>query len=108
LGVRAFCRRQGLAENLFYAWRRELTVRDGERVVAREATPAALQPANQRAAFAEVCVTATAEPRLTASTETATATIEIILCSQRRIAISPGFDPATLAAVLDMLERRAC
>ena len=30
LGVRAFCQQQALAENSFYAWRRELAVRDRE------------------------------------------------------------------------------
>lgn len=31
LGVRAFCRREGLAESAFYFWRRELARRDGEK-----------------------------------------------------------------------------
>ena len=29
-GVREFCRKRGLKENLFYAWRRELKTRDRE------------------------------------------------------------------------------
>jgi hypothetical protein len=109
LGVRAFCHQQGLAENSFYAWRKELASRDREQA----AVPAAVGEkraiavphavAQHTAAFAEVLVTATAEPM-----STATATIEIILAGQRRIAITPGFDPATLAAVLDLLEQRPC
>ena len=92
LGVRAFCQQQGLAENLFYAWRRELAVRDRE------------QPATPDAAFTEVLVTPPAELRSPAPA----ATLEIILASPRRIAIEPGFDPATLTAVLDLLEQRPC
>ena len=30
LSTRAFCRERGLKENLFYSWRRELKLRDGE------------------------------------------------------------------------------
>jgi transposase-like protein len=105
LSVRAFCRQQGLAENSFYAWRRELAVRDREQAAAR--TPAALQPEQPRTPFAEVVVAVPAELR------PVTPAIEIILTTAgssaaRRIAISPGFDPATLAAVLDVLEQRAC
>ena len=108
LGVRAFCRERGLAENSFYAWRRELAVRDREPAAARDTTRASvsLQPASS-AAFAEVVVTAPAE-RLPA-----TPAIEIILApacrsQPRRVAIAPGFDPATLTAVLDVLEQRPC
>jgi transposase-like protein len=119
LSVRAFCRERDLAESLFYAWRRELAVRDREQAAAR--TPAAQQPAysqqqpeKPRTPFAEVVVAVPAELR------SATPAIEIILTpagsssgtpdssAARRIAISPGFDPATLSAVLDVLERRAC
>ncbi len=30
LGVRAFCRREGMSEPSFYGWRRELRLRDAE------------------------------------------------------------------------------
>lgn len=39
LSVRAFCRREQLAENSFYAWRRTLAERDGE-VESRQRAPA--------------------------------------------------------------------
>jgi transposase-like protein len=107
LGVRAFCRQQGLAENLFYAWRRELAVRDREQAAAAadvQRTSAAQKSAAPDTAFTEVLVTAPAESKST----TPTATLEIILASPRRIAIAPGFDPATLTAVLDVLEQRPC
>lgn len=38
LGVRAFCRREGLAESAFYCWRRELARRDGAQL-SRGASP---------------------------------------------------------------------
>jgi hypothetical protein len=89
-----------------------LAVRDCEPTAVR--TPSALQPAysqqqpeKPRTPFAEVVVAVPAELR------SVTPAIEIILTpagssAGRRIAISPGFDPATLNAVLDVLEGRAC
>ncbi len=38
LGVRAFCRREGLTESAFYFWRRELDRRDGEEL-SRDTSP---------------------------------------------------------------------
>jgi hypothetical protein len=110
LGVRAFCQELGLAENLFYAWRRELTARDREQALASTAapdvnrTPEAHQTAALGGAFAEVLLSGAAEPR----PATSRPAIEIILDHSRRVAIAPGFDPATLTAVLDLLERRPC
>ncbi len=106
LGVRAFCQQQALAENSFYAWRRELTVRDREQAAAAGGKRIAAAQKNtvaQPAMFTEVLVTAPAQP-LTAPT----APIEIILTSQRRIAVAPGFDPATLRAVMNVLEDQSC
>lgn len=101
--MRAFCRRQGLAENSFYGWRRELAVR------AREQAPAGPAAAHPRAAFAELV----AAPAASSAISSATSVSAIILAAADRlpawrIAIEPGFDPATLAAVLDVLEGRAC
>lgn len=45
LSVRAFCQREGLAESNFYAWRRELRLRDREAVGARSKPAAAFLPA---------------------------------------------------------------
>jgi len=98
LTVRAFCRRRGLAENLFYAWRRELAIRD------RELAPTEVESASRRTPFVEVV---SAPPE----SSPATPAIEIVLTPAspaRRIVIAAGFDPATLSAVLDVLERRAC
>ena len=40
LSIRAFCRREGLTESAFYAWRRELRLREGEAALALEGRPA--------------------------------------------------------------------
>lgn len=110
LTVREFCRQQGLAENLFYAWRRELAGRDQERASSPTAaadvprSPQAPQPVAQVAAFTEVLVDASAEPRFT----TPSAQLEIVFANPRRIVIPAGFDSATLTAVLDLLEQRPC
>ena len=110
LTVREFCRQQGLAENLFYAWRRELAGRDQERASSPTATSEVAQsaepplPVAQVAAFTEVLVNAAAEPRFTAPPSQ----LEIVLANPRRIVIPAGFDSATLTAVLDLLEQRPC
>ena len=79
LGVRAYCQQEQLAENSFYAWRRELERR---------------RPANTTPqGFTELVVA----PRLTSNA------LELVI-GQRRVVIPPGFDPASLRAVLEVLE----
>jgi hypothetical protein len=80
LSVAAFCRRQGLAEARFYAWRRLLAQRDAE----------------QRA-FVPVQV-------LSESTPASGRMLEVILTSGRRLRVPGGFDAATLRQVLTVLE----
>jgi|SRR5579862_2649991 hypothetical protein len=85
LSVRAFCARHGLTEPTFYAWRRVLAQR-----------PAA------RRAFVPVEVVAD-QPTALASP------LEVVLGDGRRLRVAPGFDAATLRALLGVLEEgRPC
>jgi transposase-like protein len=93
LSIAAFCRRARVPVSSFYAWRRKLRA-GGGRVVSGCAPEG----------FAEVRLTA--EP---GAVEPAAATgpgaIELHLPHGRRIVVRPGFDRATLLAVVDVLER---
>jgi hypothetical protein len=90
LSVRAFCERRGLAEQRFYAWRRELDRRAGERTD------------NLPSAFVPVEVVAAAAP------DPSTA-LELVLSGGRTLRVAPGFDAATLRQLLAVLEEgRPC
>lgn len=84
--VREYCLQHELAENSFYAWRRELRLRAQEATSPRKTT-----------GFSEVVVTPAP----------ATAPLEVLI-GARRIAVLPGFDPQTLWQVVQVLERPAC
>jgi hypothetical protein len=85
LGVRAFCARRGLAEPRFYAWRRLLE----ERAAAN-------------ATFLPVQVVADESPAPVSA-------LEVVLADGRTLRVTPGFDAATLRALLTVLEEgRPC
>jgi transposase-like protein len=89
LSVAAFCRRSGIPQASFYAWRRKL----------REAET-----------FAEVQVAASAveghlaESALRRPTSCVSTALELVLAGGRRIVVRPGFDRATLLALIDAVE----
>jgi hypothetical protein len=78
LSVAAFCRRSRIPQASFYAWRRKL----------RDA-----------ATFTEVRIVPEAAPSGGA--------LELILPGGRSIVVRPGFDRATLVALVEALERGA-
>jgi transposase len=98
LSVREFCRREGLSEPLFYSWRRELAQRE---MCASPAAGVARQGRSRPGAFVPVHVVA---PHPVGQR----VAIEIVLPSGRRVRVRPGFDRATLQAVLDVLEHLPC
>ena len=79
LTVRAFCARHHLTQPSFYAWRRELRQRD--------------------AATTFVLVRVVTDDQPASSTP-----IEILLAGGRSVRITPGFDPATLRQLLEVLQ----
>jgi len=87
--IRGFCRERGLSEAAFHAWRRTIARRDGQ-------IPSA-SPVEREPVFMPLRVTsAVAAP--------AAAPLELVLDSGRIVRVSPGFDAATLRALLAILE----
>ena len=82
LTVAAFCRRSRIPQASFYNWRRKL---------------------RGAAAFTEVHVNP--DHRLTKGSPPTQRTLELVLPCGRSIVIRPGFDRATLLALVDVLER---
>ena len=87
LTVRAFCARHHLSQPSFYAWRRELQLRDA----ATAFVPVEVETNEQLARV------------------TSTPTIEVVLAGGQCVRVTPGFDPATLRQLLAVLrEDRPC
>jgi transposase-like protein len=76
MSVRAICRQRGASEHSFYQWRKRLAARLPMKFALVETDSGALRRA---------------EP------------IEVVLGSGERVRITPGFDAATLRAVLGVL-----
>ena len=130
LSVREFCNREGLAEHTFYSWRRELMSEspapevnqessatedeaptDGRRRRGRKPAGVAADKNASAVEFLPVRVVGDEVSHAhAASAETAAgaAPIEIVGVSAWRVRILAGFDPAALATVLAVLERRPC
>jgi hypothetical protein len=87
--IREFCRQEKLKEGSFHSWRRTIARRD--RSVA-SATPRQHKPT-----FVPLRVTPT-------PTAAAAVPLELVLDSGRVVRVSPGFDAATLQALLAILE----
>ena len=112
LSVREFCDWQALSEPSFYAWRREIALRDREAAQAPggsalsfDRKPARKRaPATPRSAFVPVQVVAD-EPRGTPAGER---WLEVRLPSGAQLRVPAGFDRQTLIEVLAALEKRAC
>ncbi len=76
--VRAFCARHHVTQPSFYAWRRELQLRDADAIVP---------------------------VRVVSDDQPAPSTpIEIVLTGGRSVRVTPGFDPATLRQLLAVLQ----
>ena len=87
LSVRAFCARRGLAEHNFYQWRKLLSERDRETRLPSSAN-----------LFVPVEVADVHADRR----------IEIVLASGQRVNVPSGFEVATLAQIVAVLEGRSC
>jgi hypothetical protein len=93
-----FCRANDLKIHQFYAWRRELDLRDNGQ---REA--ASVSKRKHGAAAPQFVPV-----QLISSSPGGAPSIEIVLRETWRVAVTPGFDAATLARVLSVLESRGC
>jgi transposase-like protein len=90
LSVRAFCRREGVAEPSFYAWRRTIAERDASRRASRP-------PASEPPPFVSVAVTG--QPIGTAS-------IVIELAGGRVLRLPESISAGRLAELVHALESR--
>jgi hypothetical protein len=88
--IRAFCREQRLKEGSFHFWRRTIARRDQ--------SVASATPSQHKPIFVPVRLTPAA----------AAVPLELVLGSGRVVRVSPGFDAATLHALLAALEEHAC
>lgn len=86
-----YCRAQGLRPRDLYRWRRVLRA-------SGELDAAADVRGHGQPLFAEVVVQAAAGE----------AALEVVLGRHRRVRVHPGFDEATLARVVAVLERVSC
>ena len=109
--IRDFCRQRQLSEPSFYAWRREIAKRDRERRPSSSSQPRPTRRLGRRQTGAEPTrrLANIATPRFVPvvldaeSAQGAAGLIEILLSGDRRIRVTPGFDPATLSQVLAVL-----
>ena len=113
MSVRAFCRREGLAETAFYFWRREIALRDAESASQQQRRPGFVQllPGGSAAGVAGPGTLAPAPPvaaTVPAAAEVCSAAIELCLGGNRRLLIRDGFDAALLARVVAALEGMSC
>jgi hypothetical protein len=108
MSITQWCRRSGTSASLFHYWKRALAKRDGRRLKPPRRQAAAKNEAQtQEAAFARVVIASPIpKPQLTASA--ADPAIEIVLSGSRVVRVGAGFDEATLARVLAVLEERSC
>lgn len=102
LTVREWCQQEGYSDSLFHYWKSTIAKRDGVYAPPPRKAPAPQSPAKAQPAFAQVVVS---EPSAHASP---CAAIEIALPGARIVRVSAGFDAATLARVLALLEGRPC
>ncbi|MEK6233953.1 MAG: hypothetical protein N2C14_04510 [Planctomycetales bacterium] len=136
LGVRAFCKKQEVTEASFYAWRREIALRDRENNLdsnsmdtgkgkndskrttnfrskssetKRDAETRQQRNGCQHDPFPDDRNTADfLSLKVIPSPVPAAELLEIHLPRGSRIRVPAGFDPTTLAEVLRLLERDAC
>ena len=87
--IRGFCRKQGLSEVSFHAWRRTIAQRD-------EQVPCAT-PLNCEPVFVPVRLT----PAVPGANEVP---LELVLGSGRIVRVPPGFDADTLRQLLTVLD----
>ncbi len=132
LSVRDFCRREGLGEHSFHSWRGKLPSESSSPEAAAQVSATAdvetisnarrqrrkrrrlsrpTSPEVSAVTFMPVRVLADEviiPPSTAPSVHAADTRIEIVSDSTWRVRIPNGFDPATLDAVVTVLERRPC
>ncbi len=99
MSVREFCRRERLAESLFYYWKREITRRDlGLSSPTRNGKSKPRRP-RRVAAKSKNCFV----PLNICRVELTQAPLELVLTDGRCVRIGGNFDEAALKRLLDVL-----
>jgi hypothetical protein len=107
LSVRAFCAQQSVPENSFYAWRRELALRDAEGVPAPKRKAQAASSAQRVDGAASASQRPTFLP-VTLASPPGLPLVEVALTQGAVLRVHTGCDAATLAMVLAALEGSRC
>ena len=103
LSQKEFCQRRGISDRALNNWLYKSPYR--ERVARILAARSQGDLATESPRFLPVTVLGTTEATPSKAT---CATIEVVLPSGPRIAVTPGFDAETLRRVVAALEARAC
>ena len=99
LGVRAYCRAEGLSEPSFYAWRRLLAERRFQRQRRQPAGTATRRRLPATAGFVPVRLVEEPSPG---------AAVEVVVRGGRVVRVAPGFRAETLRDVVAVLEGLSC
>ena len=102
--IAGYCRQQHIAAASYHWWKRELVKRGDHRASARDGVSSVPCGTSPTLPFAEMRVVS---PGASAADE-ATPAIEVALAGGRRVGVRPGFDAATLAQVLRVVEAAGC
>jgi transposase len=102
--VREFCRGEGLSEASFYAWRRELSRRDGETV--EPAAPHSLRADRDGLKHGPRFLPITVVPD--SPTPLVCGVVEVAFPSGAVLRLPAATKPGMIAAVLSAWERRQC
>lgn len=98
LNVREFCRREKIREAQFYAWRRQIQLRDRENSIA----PRTARPSKNNGSNPFVPLNVVAEKAITG--KEASSSLEIFLPSGARIIVKPGSPIQVVAQLLREIE----
>lgn len=104
VSIAAYCRERELSAASYHWWKRTLEKRDARVAVASGGMSPMPSVTDAPLPFAEVTVVA--RGGLPAGEEGAV--IEVTLAGGRRVGVRPGFDAATLAQVLRVVEGLGC
>lgn len=112
LGVREFCLAEGIREGLFYRWRAVLRDRDrdreGDHAAAPERRIAAAARGDRHLHDSRLFAPVRVLEEAAAAPSRSESVLEVVLAGGAVLRIPAGYDRATLAGVLELLESPRC
>jgi transposase-like protein len=103
LSVRGFCRREGLSEASFYAWRRDLERRDAKPTAELPTGTASEARSGVASPFVEVTMAGEASGRGKIEAAQERSPLEVVLPAGLVVRVREGFDAGTLRRVVEAL-----